>query len=187
MTGCFDVDARTGRARAWCRTVACAVALALSGCGASLSPTDPLVGVWRSGEFEGLDPFGTSRPRTVIEWRFDDSGHAELFIVRRYDLAATSMLRGCTWTERRTQLRWARAERPSTRFSIVAVRDARYTSERTGCADPGQNRAQTSFPDDFGSEGWQSFSAVVREPTMELTAWGPVGVTPDVRGYSRVR
>jgi hypothetical protein len=162
--------------------------ITVTSCGVSVAPTDPFFGTWRSDEFDSSYPSPPSRARAVHEWTFDASGRAQLVITRRYAHVEGSPYSGCTWIQRHPELRWFRDfDAALVNLVIAAPPDARYTSERSGCADASQNRPQMSFPDSFPGLSPLQWSYRVRGDLMELTMWGPIGVPPDVRAYTRVR
>lgn len=161
--------------------------LCCAGCGDAVQPTDPLIGWWRSGEFETSYPTDEARARTVIELRFYESGRAERIIERRYPRTDASPYRGCTWVERHAQLQWLRSDRETGALNILPIPHARYSRERSECVDATLDRAPESFEDSVLDYLAATYRASVREPTLVLTTLGPVGIEPQVRAYTRVR
>lgn len=168
-----------------------ATALALIACSAScadsVAPGDPLIGTWRSGEFDSVYPSPPSTARTVVEFTFDASGALQMVITRRYPVVAGDPYSGCTWVERHPSLTWRRFGDGGAQLVFVPPTDAQYTSERTGCTDSARNRSTASFDDGAFSSALVTFGYVVRGDALTLTAYGPVGMPPVERTYTRVR
>lgn len=161
----------------------------LTGCASSVEPADPLIGVWRSGEYASTYPDGDSPSQTVEEISIAAGGTATVTYAARYPASSTPPNRydGCTWTRTYARVWTVDADASPPVVTFFTAPDARFTSERTGCADPSMNRARASYEDSFSGLPFAGGAYTITEPTLTI-AWGLVrGAAPAPRTYRRVR
>jgi hypothetical protein len=164
--------------------------VALAGCGSSVEPGNPLLGTWRSDEFQQRYPTEDSLATTVDELTFHPDGQCERVLTHRYpppDGGTPDPYAGCTWIERYPQQAWGVEENERHFLAIGPQQDGEVNSERFGCADPTQNRAPHSFPDPT----WPSIGdyAILgsRLSIGWRPLWSPPGRMPFEVEYTRVR